>query len=113
MLGTLEDGGGQPIFDNSSVVHDCNLFANLADHREVVRYQDDCDLVTPSQLRNQIENLSLNRYIKGGNRFVEDQQLWSGRECSSDGDPLPFATRKLRRVSIRCGLRQTHLISNQ
>ena len=110
MLGSLEDVGSRPILDNGALVHDRDLLADLADHCEVVRYQDDCDLVLPSQLGNQIEDLSLYRYIERGDWFVEDQQLRSRRERSSDGDALPFATRELRRVSIRSGPRQTHLI---
>jgi hypothetical protein len=109
MLRSLEDVSSQPVLDDGAVVHDCDPLADLTDHCEVVRNQNHCDLVLPPQLRNQIEDLSLYRYIEGGDRFVEDQQLRSGRERSSDGYALPFATRKLRWVSIGSGLRQTHL----
>ena len=110
MLGSLEDEGSRPILDEGAVVHDRDPFADLADHCEIVRYQDDCNPVLPSQLGDQVENLSLYRYIEGGDRFVEDQQLRSRRERSSDGDALPFATRELRREPIRSSPRQTHLV---
>ena len=61
-----EDGVGQSILDDRAVVHDCDPFADFADHGEVMRYQDDCDLVLPPQIRKQFDNLGLYRYIEGG-----------------------------------------------
>ena len=47
---------------------------------------------------NHLENLRLNRYIKGSCWFVGDQHLRVIRNCNSYNDSLPHATRKLVRI---------------
>jgi hypothetical protein len=110
VLGVLENARCRPIFDDGAVVHDRDPVTDLADHFEVVRNQDHRELVSMSQLGDQIEDLCLYRHVEGGDRFIEDQQTRPGRESPGDGDTLSFATRKLRWASIRNRRRQSDLI---
>jgi hypothetical protein len=107
---TLEDLRGRAIFDDGAVVHDSDPFADLADDLEVVGDEDHRELVSLSQLGDQIEDLRLDRHVERGDGLIEDQQTRPGCERSGDCDALPFATRECTRELICGGRRQTHLI---
>jgi hypothetical protein len=110
VLGPFKHVPGRTVLDEGAVVHDRDSLADLANDLEVVRYQDQRELVLLSQFGDQIEDLCLYRHVEGGDRLVEDQQSWPGRKSSGNGDSLAFATRKCSRVLLRGGRRQTDLI---
>ena len=43
----------------------------------------------------QIQDLGLDGYIKGGNGFVADQKFGLQNQCPGDSDSLPLSARKL------------------
>lgn len=60
MVGMLEDMVRRPFFDKSAVVHDRYPFADLANDLEVMRDQNQRELVLLPQFSDQVEDLSLN-----------------------------------------------------
>lgn len=52
------------------------------------------------QLNKQCENLSLNGYIKGGNRLVGDNEVWLRRKGAGNPDALTLAAAELVRKPL-------------
>ncbi len=88
----LEDFVRRASLDKSALVHDRQFSADLSNHLEIVRNENQTEVVAPAQPGDEIENLSLNRQVEGRGRFVEDQQSRFGSEGSGNRDTLAFST---------------------
>ncbi len=68
----LVDGPG---FDYLSGVHDRQSVAQLAEHRQVVRDEDDRHSHAGANVLQQSEDLILDRHVECGGRLVAEQQF--------------------------------------
>jgi len=80
-------GGGQ--FHQPAQVHDRNAVADVADHRKIVRNEKIGQLVLFLEVLKEVDDLCLDRDIKGGERFVADDEL--GLEGKSPGNAEALA----------------------
>ena len=62
------------------------------------------------QVRQQVEDLRLDRHVERAHRLVGDQHLGIGRERPRDADPLALAAREVGWISLDRASRQTHLV---
>ena len=79
-------------------VHDRDLVAGLGDHPEVVRDEDDRHPGLVLELRQQGQDLVLDRDVERGRRLVGEQQLGSHGDRDRDHHPLAHAAAELVRV---------------
>jgi hypothetical protein len=100
---------GGSALDESAAFHDRDAVAETPDYLEVVGYQDQGELELLPQVRDQIEDLRLDRHVEGGYGLVEDQEPRFRGQSAGDRDPLAFAARKLRGVAPRGPFVQTDL----
>src|SRR5699024_6814105 len=56
-----------------------------------------------AQVLEQVDDTGLDRYVEGGDRLVEDQQLRVRHQCPGDADALALAAGELMRIA--CGHR--------
>ena len=54
------------------------------------------------QVREQVEDLGLDRHVERADRLVEHEQLGLERQRAGDADSLPLAARELVRVTASC-----------
>ena len=80
------------------ITHD--LVAGLGDDAEVVRDEQDRHAELALQLREQLEDLRLDRDVERGGRLVGDQQLGLARQRHRDHHALPHAARQLVRILV-------------
>ena len=80
----LGDGAG---FDDLAGVHDRDAGAGVGDDAHVVRYEQERGVGT-LDVTHEVENLFLDRDVKGGRGFVGDYQARVGHEYGGDHDPL-------------------------
>ena len=52
------------------------------------------------QILEQVDHLSLNRYIEGGHRFITDNKFWSQGYGSSNPDSLALTTGELIGITV-------------
>jgi hypothetical protein len=104
-----QDVFGRALFDEAAGVHHGQLFADPSDYLEVVRNQDDGQIVVAAEVYDQPQDLLLHGPVNGGDGFVEDQQ--PGRDCqrSRDGHPLSLSSGELARSGFTAVRRKTHL----
>src|SRR5207248_135824 len=86
--------------DQVPEVQDCYAIGDMPHHAEVVRDQDVSEMQGVSQIREQIQDLGLDRHVEGAHGFVENQELRLDREGARDADPLPLSAAELVRVAV-------------
>src|SRR6476469_8242906 len=72
----------------------------MTNYAEIMGDEDVGEPELVLEVLEQVDDLRLNRYVKGRDRLVGDDQLWAQGQCPCDPDPLPLATRELVRVSV-------------
>lgn len=88
----------QRFLDDASQVHDGNPGAEVLDGRKRMRYQDQSEAETPSDVRQQIEYLHLDGSVKSRDGLVCHQKAGFQSQCSGDGNALLLSTAQFRRV---------------
>jgi len=62
------------------------------------------------QVLKKINHLGLNRYVKGGDRFITDNKIRIKGQGPGDIDPLALTTGKFMRETVKVVRIQTHQI---
>jgi hypothetical protein len=57
---------------------------------------------------HEVEDLCLDRYVKGGNRFVGNDEAGIQGEGASESDALALATGKLMGIAVRSETVEAH-----
>ena len=104
MLWRAENRGGGADFDQPASLHDADPFRKAPDEIQIVSDQDHRHAELALQLRQQLENLRLNRHIERGGRLVGDQQLGAACERHRDHRALALAARELVRIAVKAPL---------
>ena len=87
-------------FHDGSLLHDSDAVGHELHDREVVGNENIGEVEFGFEFVEQIQHLSLNGNIKGGNGFVADDEFWVYGEGAGDGDALPLAAGKFVGVSV-------------
>ena len=104
----LEQFVSRPGLDDAPGIEDRDPVGDRRHHCEVVRDQDDREVVLAAQAVEQSQDPRLNRDVERGRRFVGDQQAWAAGERDRDRDALPHPAREL----VRIGVQRTARIGN-
>jgi len=78
-------------FDDAAQIHDGDTVRDVLNDREVMRYEEVRNTIFVLKIHQQIDDLSLDRDIKCGNRLVTHNQLWLDRERSCDSYALTLS----------------------
>ena len=73
---------------------------DVPDDREIMRDEQVAELELVLQLTQQVEDLCLNGEVERADRLIADDQARLDHQCTRNRDPLPLATREVRRKSI-------------
>src|SRR3990172_1012610 len=95
-------------FDNLAKVHHCDPIRNVFDNAEIVGDKEVRQLKLFLQVLEQVENLRLDRDIKGRDRFIRNNELGSKSECPGNANALALAAGKLVRVPFGVVWLQPH-----
>src|SRR5262249_53363518 len=74
MLRHGKDIGQRRTFNDLAGIHHRYLVAHLGNHAEIVGDEYDCRSCRPTQIAQEVENLSLNRHIERRSWLIRDQQ---------------------------------------
>ena len=100
MAGQTENCGDGADLDQPPGKHDADLVGHGANDAEVVRNEQ----VAESELRllgaEQLEHLSLHRYVERADRLVADDQARLERQCARDHHALALAAGQLMRIGV-------------
>ena len=99
-LGTGEDIGHRPLFNEPAAVHDRNRVGDFAHHGQVVGDEQHRHAVFLLNIANQMENLVLDGDIEGCGRFVGDQEFWPAGQGHGDDHPLTLSAGQLMRIAV-------------
>ena len=81
-------------------VHDPDAVGEILDHRQVVRDDDVRQVVDLLKALHQVEELSLDGHVEGGDRLVADDEPRAQGERTGEADPLTLAAGELVRVEL-------------
>lgn len=77
--------------DYLAQIHYCYTIGDVLNNGEAMGDEKIRQAKLVLQFLQQIHDLSLDRNIEGGNRFVTDYQLWIKGQSASDADSLALA----------------------
>ncbi len=97
MLADLVRGA---LLDDLALVHDRDPVGDVADDADVVGDEDVGEAELLLEVVEQVDDLSADRDVEGGDRLVGDDQLRVQRQRPGDPDPLPLAAGELVRVAV-------------
>ena len=86
-------------------VHHRHAVTHVLHHREVVRDEQQRELVARLHVLEQVEDLCLHGDVEGGHRLVADDELGFRDDGTRDRDPLALAAGELVRPPPARGLR--------
>src|SRR6185369_992276 len=95
--------------DNPSQVHHRYSRRDVLDNCQPMRNEKVSQTKFPLQILKQIDNLCLNRNIKGRYWFVSDNELGIQRERPGNADALPLSARELVAITVAIIGIQAHL----
>lgn len=110
MAGIVHHRGGLTLFDDVAAIKQIDPIADLAQHGEIVRDEQEGQAVLGLDALEQIEDLRLHRDVERRARFVADEQLRLDREGAGDGNPLALAAGKGGRQAIDAAGLQADLV---
>ena len=87
----------RPLLDDLARVHHRRPVAELRDHRQVVRHQDQREPEVAAQAVQELEDLRLHHHVERRRRLVGDQHLRVARERHRDRGALPHPAGELVR----------------
>ena len=76
-------------------VHHGDAVTDVLDHGQVVRDEQDGQVVLLLQVLQQVEDLGLHRHVQGGHDLVADEELRLEHQRTGDADALALPTREL------------------
>jgi hypothetical protein len=89
------------------VVHDGDPMADVSDYAEIVSDHEDCEAQVALNLMEQIEHLSLDRYVQRSNGLVGNEQPRARRKGGRDADALTLPAGELSRPPLGKPTRQS------
>jgi hypothetical protein len=89
------------LLDNAAKIHHDDAVGEMAHHMEIVADEQDRQTETLAQIREQIDDLSLDRDVERCNRLVGDNEVRIGRQGTCDGDALALASREFVGQAVR------------
>ena len=92
---------GRPDLDDLAEIHHRDPVADVLDDRKVVGDEQVRQSELRAQVREQVEDLGLDRHIERRDRLVTDDELGLDRERPGDADALPLAAAELVRIAVR------------
>ena len=96
-----EEALGLSDLDDLAEVHHRDSVAHVADHRDVVRDEEEREPERVAELVDEVENLRLYGDIERRHRLVRHDQLRACDDRTGDPDSLALTTRELMRIAIR------------
>ena len=99
LLGVCIDRLRRSKFYDVPIIHHGHHVGHELHHRQIVADKNIGQLAPFLQVFEQVEDLGLDRNIKGRYRFVTNQKFWFGCKCPGNTNPLPLATRESVRVA--------------
>jgi len=91
--------------DDAACVHDHHLLSVLSHDSKIMRDEQNAHVKLTLQVRQKVQNLSLNGDVERRRGFVRNEQVGRAGECHGNHDPLPHATGELMRVGVHALLR--------
>src|SRR5699024_6736580 len=86
---------GRRLLHHLAQVHAGDVVGEILDHAQVVGDEYVCRPHLPLQLLEQVQDLSLDGYVQGGDRLVADDELGVHRQGPGDADALAAAAVQL------------------
>ena len=87
--------------DEIALVQDADTVGNVFDHAQIVRDKKASTLGFFLNILEQIDDLRLNRNVKGGNAFVGDNELRFHDKGAGNPDTLTLTAAELLRITLR------------
>ena len=114
MLGTVENIADIAVLLKLAVVHDEDALAQPRHDAEVVGYQNDRRAELLVEVSHQLQNLSLNRDVQCGGRFVGDQYLRIQQQAACNHHALAHTAGEFMGVAVepRCRVRNLHRLEH-
>ena len=86
---------GRARFDDAAVVHDGDLIGKVGGHRKIVGDEEIGQTERGLQIEQEIGDLGLYGAIEGGERFIQNDELWLERQGAGDGEALFLSAAEL------------------
>jgi hypothetical protein len=83
--------------DDLPEVHHRYPIGQMLNDGEIVANEEESQAELVLEVRKEVDDLSLDGNIKGGDRLVADDQAGTGRECARNADALALAAREFVR----------------
>src|SRR2546429_114997 len=106
MRGRFVDLLARSRLDQPARIHDRDPVAHLGDDAEVVRDEDQREIVRALQVAQELQVLRLDREVEARRGLIGDEDLWLARDRDRADDALPHAPRELVRVLAHAPLRR-------
>ncbi len=101
MLRVGEDARRRTGLDDLAVLHHADPVGKLAHDPEIMGDEQQAHPLPGLQIREQIEDLRLDRHVKRRGRLVGDQKIGAVGQRHRDHHPLALTARKLVRIGIQ------------
>lgn len=98
MTRAFDHVSGRSKLDDFAEVHDGDPIRDVFNHRKIVGDEDEREVHLSTKLREQVENLRLNRNIEGGHGFVGYEDFRFERERPGNRDALALSAGEFMRV---------------
>jgi hypothetical protein len=92
MEGEAKKGVPGRHLDDDAEIHDRYHAADVLDHAEIMADEEVGQVKLPPQVRQQIEDLSLNGYVEGRDRFIGDKERRVKGQGPGNADALPLSS---------------------
>ena len=107
-----EDVAGRPLALDDAVLQAKHMMGTLADHADIVRYQQDRDLAFAVEPANQVVEVFLVVEVDAGGRLVQQEQLRMGQEGQAQKNTLQLAAGYLVSRAVQQALRSANLVEH-
>ncbi len=90
-----KDAVRRATFKQLTGIHHLNAIRGFRYQCQIMRDQDQGHVAIVLQFQQQVDDLGLNGHVKGGGRFIGNQQARIARNCHRNHDTLAHPARKL------------------
>ena len=94
--------------DQFTEIHDTDAITDVCNDRQIMSDKQIGQIQFFLQVLEQIQNLHLNRYVKGRHRLITDNEVRVYRNGPCDADTLPLPAAELVRIPIDISITQPH-----
>ena len=100
-----EDFGDRSDLDDAASIQHRDPVGHFCDYAKIVRNEHDGDPGLQMQVAQELQNVSLHRYVQRSGRLIGNDQRWPGTKRQRDDDALPHPAGQLVRVLGEAALR--------